>query len=127
MMKFGLVVLLMISLPVWAKVKFCPDILEVQTETGDKLTFCNVRDLMVTWNCHESKGKCSLIEDLDKKKSDIKNPIKMASTRNPGSWICEQWGQTVIMAKMPDGSDVCTCLHKSQDSIICTSLLEVFK
>lgn len=121
-MKIILITFMFLSIPVWADLKNCPEILEVTLENKKTVTYCQFQKLMVSKDCFSKKDKCELVKLITDKKSLISNSLIHGGNQNPGSWACDQLGLEVLMGKMWDGSDLCTCQNKMGESVICTSL-----
>jgi hypothetical protein len=107
----------------WALDTKCPEILEVKLETGKTVTYCQYEKLMVSRDCYENKQSCDLIRMINEKKSLIKDALVHGEKQNPGSWACEKLNLKVLMGKMWDESDLCTCQNEKNESVICTSLI----
>jgi hypothetical protein len=115
---FGVILFFSFPLHVFS----CPEKLKTTLENGKKVTYCQTGSLMVSQDCFNNKENCSLIKKIKENKSSIENALENGSQQNPGSWACDQLGLKVMMGKMPDGSDLCTCQNNSGESVICTSL-----
>lgn len=101
----------------------CAERLIVTDEFGKEVILCQYQGLMITESCSMNKNDCQLVVDWEKQKSSNQKALLQATIRNPGSWVCNQIGWNVVMAKSFDGSDLCLCEHPSKERIICTSLL----
>lgn len=103
----------------------CPEILAPTLEKHGKVRFCRLEKLMVSRNCYNKRLNCNLVKDLkklDQKLQKIKETL-VTEKQNPGAYVCNQLGWQIIMGRMSDGSELCTCRHPKKSFIICTSLI----
>jgi len=123
MRKSLILLFLLFSTFSWASDKDCPRKFKVTLETKKEMTYCKFENLMVSQDCFLKKDNCEIIKKIKSNISILKESILHGENQNPGSWACRKLELEVIMGKMWDGSELCTCENNEKQSVICTSLI----